>query len=553
MCLGSGRTPRALRHGGRLIQAPIDTGRLQVVRYVRPRGKPRQSVELPIRVLSIGDTSAQAVSGFEKHHWAYTFPKPAPGSSSKLIRTWSKRPRQLPRADILVLEASAYRGYAELSSSRGRRHRGPRLVVVIGDERSSADKELLGTRPSEAVLHIPWMDDRGHAAVGRVLHAVVHDYPVHEAVKAGWADAAAALQPRMYANPATNQGLRISETLASMLRTARHLEASGLRTAERLAAASVVGAGSTTAAALPEPALEDVPLLSSEVDKLLAFKPDFNRESGGFTPLVRLMRFPSPSARDASWMARERKREDRLREAIVTAGQDHRRVVDVALERTEHTPLARGTRPTPMNVLWVDRRTVLRRGARYHLAVHIGAKGIGSLVVGPQPDINQLMPQGSPSKVDVAVFADGFTVEGRNTAELAVPAFGASRPVVFPVRADGPGSQARLRVAVYRENHLLQSYVLRASIADEERRSRTNKLTVELEFSRTAGYSNLEELKPRTLAIGVNDNGDGTHQLMLKRTGGAIAIELPPRWSRNLCKTSEASWMRRRTWTDSVR
>ena len=226
-------------------------------------------------------------------------------------------------------------------------------------------------------------------------------------------------------------------------------------------------------------------------------------------------------------MARERKREDRLREAIVTAGQDHRRVVDVALERTEHTPLARGTRPTPMNVLWVDRRTVLRRGARYHLAVHIGAKGIGSLVVGPQPDINQLMPQGSPSKVDVAVFADGFTVEGRNTAELAVPAFGASRPVVFPVRADGPGSQARLRVAVYRENHLLQSYVLRASIADEERRSRTNKLTVELEFSRTAGYSNLEELKPRTLAIGVNDNGDGTHQLMLKRTGGAIAIELP--------------------------
>ena len=138
--------------------------------------------------------------------------------------------------------------------------------MVIGDERSSADKELLGTRPSEAVLHIPWTTAAMRPLV-EFFYGIVHDYPVHEAVKAGWADAAAALQPRMYANPATNQGLRISETLASMLRTARHLEASGLRTAERLAAASVVGAGSTTAAALPEPALEDVPLLSSEVDR----------------------------------------------------------------------------------------------------------------------------------------------------------------------------------------------------------------------------------------------------------------------------------------------
>jgi hypothetical protein len=68
--------------------------------------------------------------------------------------------------------------------------------------------------------------------------------------------------------------------------------------------------------------------------------------------------------------------------------------------------------------------------------------------------------------------------------------------------------------------------LLEAQVAEQEGYS-PDALQVRLEFSRTARFTNLGELSPRILSIGLNDDPQGSHTFMLKGGSQAEALRLP--------------------------
>src|SRR6185369_11843804 len=102
----------------------------------------------------------------------------------------------------------------------------------------------------------------------------------------------------------------------------------------------------------------------------------------------------------------------------------------------------------------------LEAGALYRLRVHIGNRLPESLVVGPQPPLDPLLPKTDALgyALEVVVQAKDFAIVGDRTRQLFLPQFGGSAPVSFSVRAPRSLGSAALRVHVYYRNHLLQSY-----------------------------------------------------------------------------------------------
>lgn len=111
---------------------------------------------------------------------------------------------------------------------------------------------------------------------------------------------------------------------------------------------------------------------------------------------------------------------------------------------------------------------------------------------------------------------------------LDLPLFGPSETVTFDVQAPTSDTDrdVRLRLALYLDNHLLQSFLLTARVGQEQHLVASRVLGVSLEASRTARFSNLDELGPRALSIGVNHGPDGSHCLFVKGQGLEAALEV---------------------------
>jgi hypothetical protein len=189
------------------------------------------------------------------------------------------------------------------------------------------------------------------------------------------------------------------------------------------------------------------------------------------------------------------------------------RRADLRLERSEEfLPGLFLPRPVP------PRRT-LAQGATYRVRLQLGRQLKGSMMVEPPPPIDPLLPPPGPQgyELQAAIYPLDFTLVGEGMKTFRLPVKGASEAVLFKVLAPAQAGPARLRVCLYHHNHMVQSFLVTAEVAEAEAGHEAQVPRAELEFSRSERFTNLEALTPRALCIGVNqDAGGSTHTVMVK-------------------------------------
>jgi len=192
--------------------------------------------------------------------------------------------------------------------------------------------------------------------------------------------------------------------------------------------------------------------------------------------------------------------EARLRDDVESAQASLGRVVNVGV-------LREGRRLTP-------RDSLLPR-ERYELAVQIGRAADWSLVKAGRPIpeaelARHYQPQGLPLRV--VVFANGFDLDWTESVLMLPSPPQESREVRFALGAPQTPGAFRVRVALYHENNLLQSILMRVRVqAAGEAPRRGPAVHAEVEFALSQTLTNPERLPARTMNFLINAGDDGTH------------------------------------------
>lgn len=366
-----------------------------------------------------------------------------------------------------------------------RRSLAPLWVVTIAETFPTA-AERRTQAPETGVSHLlvhPRKAGTTIAAstvVEQIVYAIVHDFGLHEIA---WILDHAMPDVRTWiaSDPAGIQALRLSHVM------------------RRTVDAALAGSG----AADPSFMIGNASLHR----RLRRLDGDFRFESRGLTGI-------------AEWLDEA----PTWRPEVDEAGTDEgsapgRRRADIAIERYDAFGVL-----SPM--LQVDRMVPLVRGWRYRLRVHIGTPDrFASAVVGDVPPIDKLLPaprDDQPRPIEVAIFTKRFELLSDDVAVIRLPSRGPAAPVYFDIRAPQEVGRADLRIGLYWQNNLLQSFVLDAEVADgaPPRPGRPSvRVRVRLDSSGVTDFTALPSVRGRALSVAFNhDGGRGTHTVMMKGT-----------------------------------
>ncbi|EOD65390.1 hypothetical protein [Amycolatopsis vancoresmycina] len=193
---------------------------------------------------------------------------------------------------------------------------------------------------------------------------------------------------------------------------------------------------------------------------------------------------------------------------------DPPRVFDLTLRRGAGIEAAE---KTP----FVGDRCALQAGGQYLLDARIGGRSPWSVVRGPQPGIDPLLPDSaSGHELEVVIYTGGFTVDGPPVRPLRLPPAGPSETVVFELRAPAEPGEAWVRVNVLHRDNLIQTYRLVARVGEREQWFDEEVTAARLEYSATTAWANVADFRPRYVSLVVNaDAGDGRHRVFVKSTG----------------------------------
>jgi hypothetical protein len=378
----------------------------------------------------------------------------------------------------------------------------PRLLVALRPWQSDQQQPepLAGT----SLLWFALGAEEGATFLGAFLRALLDDSSLSDAFFAATGHAPLSLeQARLLSDPECNQSLRMSSALQEVLDSALTLTAqwplASMEPSKGMAPwkrALFERADEAVRTAFSLPAH----LRGPDALRFLSFSLDTLDE-----------------ARQQLHLEAEQRTEAPHQE---TEQARHERRVDLRLERTEDSPLL-AAQLSAAEARWVGPRVVLRRGATYRLRLQIGFPLSGSLFESLPPPIDPLLspPTAAGHELQAVLYPLDFELLGPETQSLLLPFTGASEPVFFGVRAPERTGPARMRAIIYRRNHLVQSFVISAEIADEEHEREETVLRAALEFARSTTFLNLDALGPRALSIGVNESpGGATHTVMVKGT-----------------------------------
>jgi hypothetical protein len=485
---------------------------VQPVRLSRPTGwRLRAPFRLPFRILTVG-RAREVADDLRGAHWVTGLGAEAAYGINFANAELTDLSRALAaeRADIAVARIEAAPELL-VAAKRLSLEQRPRILAVVADAPPlAAAAEILRPPPGVSLVLLP-RQDPARALTGLVL-SLVHDNSLHEAV----ADANAAVGGGMSAvgfvsDPAANENVRMADAAAQVAIEAATLEAGGrIGDAEQF----IVRLSDQTAARVGG-TLVNLEKMFAPVRELIAdvhrADVDFGRERTGLKPLAEA---------EASLAEAFRKNEapaGRLRAladdpVIVAALRKHQeRRVDIALQR----------RAAPV---FVERGSVLAAGSQYRLLVGIGTPFPVSILATVPPALDPLLPEPEEAqghRLEIAVYGHDFRVRGRRVRRTYLPLLGGAEPVAFDLEAPTePMHTARLRVAIYHRNHVVQAFQLETPVALEEGGESKDGLRATLEFSRTDRFENIDDLRPRALALGLNESR-GNHQLTLKRDGRA--------------------------------
>jgi hypothetical protein len=481
----------------------IDLNRIQCVCLTRRSRTRRPRFRLPFRILTVGDPAMFGLDSISTTTWFSESPEIGEfGINIEASPEPAESLRQTPR-DILVAPGPATSDpLYDLLSSLPMKLR-PRLFINCSRFPRRAPEGV-------SVLHLPGPDP-SRQIIPEVVYGLIHDMPLHEAVKSA-KRRTGGLDMTLLTNPTANHDLRISDSLLELRRDALKLYSAFARPAP------------ARTADLPkvfdilERNTQALGRIQRAVDDVYSNAADFSQETRGLKPLVRAESGINDARTAAETLGSELAELLTDKEARNQLAAEQRRTVDLALERLD----------TDMFLFPVESSCTLQTGARYQLRVHIGNRLPGSLVQGAVPPIDLLLPdpeQADGHWLEIAVQRKEFALLSERVRPAFLPRLGASEPVYFTIRAPREPGPATLRAFLYYRNHLLQSFLLETEVTQFEEFRNYNVTRVVLEYSRTERFTNLDELQPRAVSIGANRGLGDTHELFIKGArAGTVAL-----------------------------
>jgi len=182
-----------------------------------------------------------------------------------------------------------------------------------------------------------------------------------------------------------------------------------------------------------------------------------------------------------------------------------------------------------------DRRDVphthaLAANRAYHLGVNVGEPDAKSHVVGEQPAIGApvvryAIERGEP--LTLRVDSEDFVVLDREKV-VSLPQAGTTGDVFVRIATPVQTGLARLRLGVYVQGNLVQSYQVHARVAPEEGpmpEGAGDGWWSACEYTLSANFTNLKELRPRRVCVWV---GEGRPETRRVGIGGLDVGSLPP-------------------------
>jgi hypothetical protein len=231
----------------------------------------------------------------------------------------------------------------------------------------------------------------------------------------------------------------------------------------------------------------------------------------------------------------------RIRETVYSYEQESRGMepmIDAAADLQDAVGAVEGAEAEARRVIntWFERDGAavppshsLEAGRRYSLNVNVGARSALSNVREPAPiPEDELEPhyEAAGLSLRVVVFSTDFEID-EPVAALVLPSPpAASKPVRFTLRAPPKARSAWARVAVYYENNLLQSLLVRAQITPAESTSDRTGNHAEVEWVLSGSLRDLKRFDRKTVNILTNESPDGTHVLAVVGSGFERQIQL---------------------------
>lgn len=505
-----------------LIGPMVNRDRIQIARIpIRP-WRERTPFRLPLRILALDAEAERVLQPMREASWYRD--NPSVRSHGLALR---QRPHLSLRRTFLREQYDVVIGHADLSEqalatlSRGvpRGEQRPRLVIALGGPAAEAwSDEVPAPLPTDISLLRVRTDGPGEGAfVAELLFGIIHDHPLHEAVRSAVRRTGAGLPapPQLWTDPIANQSLRMQSSAEELTREVEDtrsaappldLDRALTHTDEKVAAA---------AAPFLEELRERVRPLDDALGRMQRLRWDFGQERWGLVPLA--------EAEDEL---------DRVRSGI----HDYR----ASLAKVARSPLVarsiaeRQERYVDLTLADQDERVVggqrpLAPGGRYLLRVHVVAGRVeGGLLEERPPSLDIVLEEFAAKDghmVEVAVFEKEFILRSPRVQSFFLPLAGAVAPVMFDLEAPNASGPKEMRVLLYHRNHVLQSFVLHAEVGTLSNRTRERALSAELEFSRTELFADLDQLGPRALTIGLNQDGSGAqHSFMVKKDAAAEPV-----------------------------
>jgi hypothetical protein len=521
-----------------MLSRLADPDTLQVVRLARKKWARRSPFRLPFRILAVGQRADSALDELRSTGWYHQ--SQYAGAFGLHLETVSPvdvaEALRAPVRDVLVTDTLGrdIRHAVRALPVGGR----PRVIMVLESTIPEAGvAPEVFCPPGASLLSVPPPFSEAGTFLRAVLYGLIHDLPLHEVLKAalrelgvqpaGWGQSRV---PLLVADPQSNQDLRILDALAELRKEgvrldialgAPELEVFLGRSGERL----VPELQQELRLAFFGEATSDRDLLDNAISSARSVRAIFEQESLGLLPLAETEAVFN-QARGLHQRAVQTLTAMAGRPELIEVLREHQhRYVDVALERLQTEPLLGS----------VDKEYTLAPLTRYQLRVHVGHRLADSLVVGEPPELDPLLPDPEGEQghtLEVAVQGKDFALLSATVQELYLPLVGGSEPIYFTIRTPQAHGPATLRISIYYKNHLLQSYLLEAQVTNNEEPmplSQEPPLRVQLKFSRTTRFTNLDELGDRALSIGANQSQTtSTHELTVKSDGAMGELSLPP-------------------------
>lgn len=418
----------------------------------------------------------------------------------------------------------------------------PALWIVLDTTPRQPFRPDGAARPGTAVAVLPCLDGADPARVLRdYFLEVVHDRPLHECMTLMRSPVPGPQRPapewwqlpRLYADPTSNQALRLSraaDEIEGQARAAfvasqvvRHASASRLPRSPRAAAKSTTPGAPAAAASFVQATATPI---------------DFAYERRGLIPLAR-----AAAATAAVLAASERLV---ARAGTRLASEAARRAAERRQKRCVDLQLAR--RRGRRAVGAIDPGGMVDPGAPLRLRLHVGLPHVHSLLAVAPPSVDELLPPlaGAASHdLVVTLVPQDFRLESDATQRLALPRFGPSPPIEWDLSAPRVLRRARrepgvalatagrgwcsedvatMRVNLHFRNQLLQSFRLTATQEPIGSAVVWRIGQAVCDFSTTRAFAHLDQVAERLISLAVNRNPSGTHTLMVNNDGNAQAV-----------------------------